>query len=114
MGKITAVRGDTIYRRVTLRKKDGTPYTLQDGEKIYFTVAVDNTAVIQKEFGPEDLFEGIIIIKIEPLETASLALGTYVYDIRGRFLHDDVSTPMKISEFELTKEVTTLTNMGVV
>ena len=113
MNEIISTRGDTIYRQININK-NGTAYTLQDGEKVYFTVKLDNTAVIKKEFGYADLIDGKIILKIEPSETDNLSLGTYAYDVEVHFLNGDVATIIKASDFKLTKEITTAADIEVV
>ena len=111
--EIISTRGDTIYRQININK-NGTAYALQDGEKVYFTVKLDNTAVIKKEFGYADLIDGKIILKIEPSETDNLSLGTYAYDVEVHFLNGDVATIIKASDFKLTKEITTAADTAVV
>ena len=113
MNEIISTRGDTIYRQININK-NGTAYTLQDGEKLYFTVKLDNTAVIKKEFGYADLVDGKVIVKILPEETNNLPYGSYSYDVEVHFLNGDVATIIKANEFKLTKEVTTAADTAVV
>ena len=113
MNEIISTRGDTIYRQININK-NGTAYTLQDGEKLYFTVKLDNTAVIKKEFGYADLVDGKVIVKILPEETNALPYGSYSYDVEVHFLNGDVATIIKASDFKLTKEITTAADTAVV
>ena len=111
--EIIETRGDTIYRQININK-NGTAYTLQDGEKVYFTVKSNDTAVIKKSYGYADLVDGKIVVKILPEETNALPYGSYSYDVEVHFLNGDVATIIKANEFKLTKEVTTAADIEVV
>src|SRR5574343_1752224 len=83
MNEIIETRGDTIYRQININK-NGTAYTLQDGEKVYFTVKSNDTAVIKKSYGYADLVDGKVIVKILPEETNALPYGSYSYDVEDK------------------------------
>lgn len=100
-GKIRMVRGDTVEFNVTASyKEDGSPYTLQEGDEIIFTLkkkSTDTVPLIQKT-GPD--------VIITPDDTSELSFGSYVYDVQLNFADGSVDTIVPKNTFEIMEEVT--------
>ena len=98
---IEMTRGDTVRLTVNLIDTEGLPYTLQDGEKLEFTVK-DNPyteeVLIQKE-----VIGGKVVI--ENIDTRYLAYKDYIYDVQLTKLNGDIVTVVKPDVFRVTKEV---------
>lgn len=80
-------------------------YTLQDGDKVEFTVrrSVGSGAVIHKTV--TEFSENAAIIPILPEDTERLQFGKYVYDIQLTY-GGSVKTIVTPSSFEIGEEVT--------
>ena len=104
--EIIETRGDTIYRQINI-SVNGTAYTLQEGDTVYFTVKLGETKIIHKSLTLADLTDGKLILKLEPADTNSLAFTTYKYDVEIHFANGDVHTIIKDCNFIMTKEITT-------
>ena len=98
---IEMTRGDTVRLTVNLIDTEGLPYTLQDGEKLEFTVK-DNPyteeVLIQKE-----VIGGKVVI--ENIDTRYLVYKDYIYDVQLTKLNGDIVTVVKPDVFRVTKEV---------
>lgn len=99
---IRITRGDTGVILITLTNKDGTDYTMQDGDVLVFTVKKSTfvkDVIIQKIF-----LEGQV--KIEHTDTDGLSYGTYYYDVQLTTAAQDVFTVITPHKFEVMPEVT--------
>ena len=98
--QISMTRGDTAILHVDLAYPDGTPYDLQEGDVVRFTVRKNPGAgdkLIEKT--------GLEII-IDPADTAKMPFGKYAYDIEVTRENGIVDTVIPPTLFELCEEVT--------
>ena len=103
---ISMTRGDS--ESLTLRcKKNGGTVPFADGDTVTFTVREDAESPIQlqKVITTFDE-EGRAVIPILPGDTEGMDFGSYVYDIQITWADGTVKTPVTVSGFELTEEVT--------
>lgn len=87
---------------LTIKDDSGGDYQIETDDSIIFTIkktTMDKTVILQKS-----AVDGEIKIKAE--ETASLAYGTYCYDVELRKADGTVSTVITPSPFVLCEEVT--------
>lgn len=96
---IRMTRGDTARFSITVNNPDGTEYTLQTGDIITFTMKkhAGSTAADLTKTGAE--------IVIDHDDTASLAVGEYVYDIDITLANGDVHTIIPQSKLTLEADV---------
>ena len=97
---IKLTRGDSAEFDITVEDANGSPYELQDGDEVEFTVkqsVYDKTALIQKT-GTR--------IQIKPEDTAALSYKKYVYDVQVTLADGTVDTIIPPSTFEVLSEVT--------
>lgn len=76
-GRITVTKGDTAPLTVSLFSSDGTPYAMQDGDKLRFVARESNDK--------EPLFEvesTTNTINLTPADTNKLIVGGCVYAVR--------------------------------
>lgn len=92
---ITMTRGDTVRLALSLKNADGTPYELQEGDKVYFSIRTEEM-VISREVTDE--------VVIYPADTAELEYGTYDYDVEVVLANGDVNTVI-VAKVEVMKEV---------
>lgn len=99
---IYITRGDSAVLSCDITKKDGSKYTLQEGDVLEFTIkrnASTKEVVIHKV-----IEDGVF--KLEPSETEGLAYGTYKYDVQLTFADGSVDTIITPSDFVVLEEVT--------
>jgi len=97
--KIYLVRGDSGSITVTVLNTDGTQRTIQEDDEILMTVrATPTSEILFQKTGPE--------IVIEPEDTATLAFGTYCYDVQITLAEGTVDTIIPKNDFVLLEEVT--------
>lgn len=105
--KVTMTRGDTcsFYCRINHSDEDKTPYELQDGDVLVFTLRetakTDSPTgyTLQKTFSDYQ-------ITLTPSDTESLSYGNYVYDVQLTLADGTVNTIIPINMFVLCEEVT--------
>ena len=112
---IRLTRGDTLRAEVSIMQQDGcelTPYTPQDGDAIRFAVKRDEFVGVRyrelKDQQPLILKEiptDTMLLHLSPADTASLAFGSYLYDIEIEMSDGTVDTFIADATFELTTEV---------
>lgn len=99
---ISLTRGDSLFLRIELLKKDGSSYEPVEGDSIRFALKkryTDDECLVLKQI-PISL----MVLGIEPGDTKKLSFGTYDYDIEFTDSLGNVSTPI-IGKFKITKEV---------
>ena len=106
-------RGDIKWQRFKFRVPDGSP-TNVDFTSIYFTVkrnAKETEYLFQKTLKKGEIYKlgpGDYQLKIEPEDTAGLALGDYKFDIQVRF--KNLLKETFVGDFVLKEEITLLEN----
>lgn len=96
---IYLTRGDTLALDIGLTTQDGSPYTLETGDKVEFTL---KSSVMLEE--PVLVKEGTkITLTYE--DTAKLAYGGYVYDVQVTFANGDRDTVIAPAEDENGKSI---------
>lgn len=101
-GEIQLTRGDTARITVAVTIDEGQPYTLQEDDKLIFTVKkeyTDETALIEKEITGQNLFH------IKPEDTKGLNFGRYKYDVQLKTADGDNYTVVADKVFTITNEV---------
>ncbi|MBO7734447.1 MAG: hypothetical protein J6S67_17915 [Methanobrevibacter sp.] len=100
---ITLTRGDSASISVGLKNPDGSAYTLQTGDVLFFTVkynCITEDIIIQKDISTD------AIINIIPSDTAALLYGEYFYDVQLTKANGEVNTVIPPRDFIVAKEVT--------
>ena len=101
--KITFNRGDDIFLQVDIYDSEGQPYTLREGDKLYFSVKRKETdknyAIAPRELDHD-------VIHILPEDTYDLAFGTYVYDVHMVTAEGRSTTIIKLSTLTLEPAIT--------
>jgi hypothetical protein len=100
--KMSITRGDDASFDVDLENSDGTPYEMETGDILTFTVKTSTTT-------PKVLFQKTSddgSFKIEHDDTASLQYGDYRYDIQFTKNSGDIDTVITPSAFVVLEEVT--------
>ena len=113
--KIKMTRGDTLITSIDLKvvnpDETESPYIPEEGDVIFFAVKhpeiksdntdyVDQNPLILKEI-PTSTME----LRLDPIDTKSLAYGDYVYDIEITYADGIVYTFLNNMPFELVPEV---------
>ena len=104
---IHMIRGDTEALQVKLQKEDGTPYFLEEGDIIYFTVKRSprtDKKEIQKIV--TEFVDGVAHIEIKPEDTKELTSRKYQYDIQWTKADGTVKTIVPVSNFVIEEEIT--------
>lgn len=98
--KIYLTKGDNAEFEVKISYADGTPYILQEGDVVVFTMKVSPNAetTIRKT-----TTTGTIIFV--PTDTNTLASGLYVYDVQLSTGNGRIYTVIPTSFFQLCSEV---------
>ena len=100
-GKMQIIRGDTAEFMVDILNRDDTPYELQEGDEVVFSVknktSNDDRELIRKN-GP--------YVRIESSDTSDLPFGKYYYDVQVRFADGSIDTIIPRNVFEIMEEVT--------
>mgnify|MGYP001351689261 CR=1 FL=1 len=97
--KVYLVRGDSGAITVTVLNPDGSVRAIQPDDEILMTVrAAPTSEILFQKTGPE--------ILIEPEDTASLAFGTYCYDVQITLADGTVDMIIPKNEFLILEEVT--------
>lgn len=108
---ITLTRGDTFTTIITIKYKDGTVYTPQEGDEISFALKNSKMTAGNKSFvDREPLISKIIpintmVLELVPNDTKNLEFGKYKYDIQIIFGNGQVSTFISNADLILTPEV---------
>jgi hypothetical protein len=83
---------------------------LVDGDTVYFTVksSIKSTTELISKAVTSFTEDGKALVEISSSDTANLADGKYVYDVRIATVHNEVFTIIPPSIFEITEVVKTL------
>lgn len=101
-GEIKLTRGDTAYLTVSVKTKDGEPYTVKSDDVLSLTVKrdyADEEALIEK------VITGTTTFHIKPEDTKGLEFGIYVYDVQITTVDGDNYTVIADKKFKITNEV---------
>lgn len=106
-------RGDTCPLSMTLTDSDGNILIPTLGDEIYFTVKKSYRSqdiILQKKYSNNDfeVVDGVIKFVLSHSDTASLAYGTYNYDIQ--FKSDEYVKTILKGNITLTEEATWINN----
>lgn len=99
---ISITRGDSAVFSLSIKKADGEPYEIVEGDTVIFTVkksTFDKDIITQKT-----VVNGVITIN--PDDTKSLEYGTYYYDVELTQSDGFVSTVISPHKFIVEQEVT--------
>lgn len=105
---ITIPRGNTHCVKISINV-NGEPYTLADGDIVYFTVKTysGGEVKIKKQLTATDInSEGELILTLNPSDTANLAGYSYSYDAAIRFANGEIYTFIKPSTFAVCDVIT--------
>lgn len=100
---IYITRGDSASMEVSVTQADSTDYTLQNGDKLTFSVkrsVRDEEALISKTITSGSCFD------FTPEDTAGLVFGEYRYDLQLKTKDGKVFTIIEPSGFVVCSEVT--------
>lgn len=100
--KMSITRGDDAMFTVTLENHDGTPYSMEQGDILTFTVKTSTTTpkiLLQKTSDDGDF-------KITHSDTSSMQYGDYRYDVQFTNSSGDIDTVVVPSAFIILEEVT--------
>lgn len=112
---ITLTRGNTAELLVLPQNEDGTPFFLEEGDKVLFTVKNRyDKEMLQKEILPsaQDVETGEITIILSPEDTIKMNPQAYTYDVLLVTASGDAYTFIPRSVFEITLAVGTYTDIG--
>lgn len=112
---IMLTRGNTAELLVLPQNEDGTPFFLEEGDKVLFTVKNRyDKEMIQKEILPsaQDEETGEITIILSPEDTINMNPQAYTYDVLLVTASGDAYTFIPRSVFEITLAVGTYTDIG--
>lgn len=99
---ISITRGDSAIFALTVKKADGEPYKIGEGDTVIFTVkksAYDKEIITQKT-----VVKGVVTLN--PDDTKDLEYGTYYYDVELTQADGFVSTVISPHKFVVEQEVT--------
>lgn len=99
---ISITRGDSAIFALAVKKADGEPYEISEGDTVIFTVkksTYDKEIITQKT-----VVNGVITIN--PDDTKNLEYGTYYYDVELTQADGFVSTVISPHKFIVEQEVT--------
>lgn len=100
--KMSITRGDDGKFQVDLENADGSPYAMEPGDILTFTVKTSTSTpkvLIQKTSGNGRF-------RVDREDTSSLAYGDYRYDVQLTKVDGDVDTVIVPSTFVVLEEVT--------
>lgn len=112
---IMLTRGNTAELLILPQNEDGTPFFLEEGDKVLFTVKNRyDKEMIQKEILPssQDEETGEITIILSPEDTIKMNPQAYTYDVLLVTASGDAYTFIPRSVFEITLAVGTYTDIG--
>ena len=98
---ISIIRGDSATITLSVTDAEGNPYTIKSTDSITMMVRKTPTSkvVLTKTFTDA-------VLNIDPVDTSSLACGSYVYDVQ--LVHQDgwTDTIIPVHQFNVLPEVT--------
>lgn len=104
--KIELVRGSSKVIVIEVTDETGTPYTLEDGDRLLFGVkrnVEEDEYVIFKDITQTE--DGIYRVALKPADTIALEYGRYVYDV-GLEKGEDYYPVIDASAFVISPNVT--------
>lgn len=102
---IKLTRGDYCSFSIGMADATGNPYTLQDGDTLYFTIK-KNTKTEEIVFQQSFSYGDTTTVEIENADTAEERYGTYKYDCCLVKTGERPDTFIGPADFILTEEVT--------
>lgn len=102
-GTVSMSRGDTVYLNVEILDAEGEPYTLKEGDKLYF--AAKKKATDRDYAIPPKLLNGTLL-ELTSSDTYDLDFGSYLYDIQLRTADGRSNTIIKPSPLIIEETVT--------
>lgn len=99
---ISITRGDSAIFALAIKKADGEPYKIGEGDTVIFTVkksTFDTKIITQKK-----VVDGVV--RLHPEDTKGLEYGTYYYDVELTQADGFVSTVISPHKFIVEQEVT--------
>ena len=99
---ISITRGDSAIFALSIKKDDGSPYEIAEGDTVIFTVkksTFDTKIITQKK-----VVDGVV--RLNPDDTKDLEYGTYYYDVELTQADGFVSTVISPHKFIVEQEVT--------
>lgn len=99
---ISITRGDSAIFALSIKKADGEPYKIAEGDTVIFTVKMstfDTKIITQKT-----VVDGVV--RLHPEDTKDLEYGTYYYDVELTQADGFVSTVISPHKFIVEQEVT--------
>lgn len=112
---ITLTRGNTAELLILPTNEDGTPYFLEENDKVLFTVKNGiGKEMLQKEISStaQDAETGEITVVLSPEDTIRMNPQAYTYDVLLVTASGDAYTFIPRSVFEITLAVGTYTDIG--
>jgi hypothetical protein len=101
---IKLTRGDTAYLDITVTEDStGEPYVMKAGDKL--TMTVKKTCKDSECYFSKTVEDSTLIV-IEPVDTARLAFGNYMYDVQLDTSAGEVFTVIEPACFTIMPEVT--------
>lgn len=98
---ITLTRGDSCSLSIDIADSDGTPYTLNEGDTLTFTL---KKKIESKEVLLSKELNGTVL-NLSPSDTLSLDFGEYVFDIVLKTYDGNVFTIVSVKPFTIAAEV---------
>lgn len=99
---ISITRGDSAIFALAIKKADGSPYKIAEGDTVIFTIkksTFDTKIITQKK-----VVNGVV--RLNPDDTKGLEYGTYYYDVELTQADGFVSTVISPHKFIVEQEVT--------
>lgn len=112
---ITLTRGNTAELLILPTNEDGTPYILEENDKVLFTVKNGiGKEMLQKEISStaQDAETGEITVVLSPEDTIRMNPQAYTYDVLLVTASGDAYTFIPQSAFEITLAVGSKTDLG--
>lgn len=109
--QISMTRGDTLRVKVNLTR-DGEAYEPAPGDTVRFAMRPAGLNAAQTEYASPICIDkkvdtSMMVLELEPSDTAELGFGKYVYDIEVTFADGSVDTPIASASLKITPEVAT-------
>lgn len=105
--ELNVPRGTSLSLGIQIQQNDGSPYSVQSGDAVYFAVKkdVNGDACINKT-AAYNAESNCFVVKLEPEDTSSLPFGRYWYDIGLQTEEGDFYTVIPATYFNILYAVT--------